>query len=274
MNLLNSWILASLRASGEESAPENTVEPTMTNKIFITGATSAIAHAFARIHASENASFYLVGRNDEKLKIISEDLLARGAAGVEIVNTDLSRVEDLRDMTHNAYEKLGKIDIALIAQGILPDQKDAIENRDVFLENFAVNALGPMEIANSLAMHMSSQPEGTIAVISSVAGDRGRQSNYAYGSTKAALSCFTDGLRHSMADSPIHVLNIKPGFVDTPMTAAYDKGPLWATPEKVASDIDKAIKKQTPTLYTPWFWRYIMLIIKHIPEFIFKRLSL
>ncbi len=111
-------------------------------------------------------------------------------------------------------------------------------------------------------------------MIGSVAGDRGRQSNYVYGTAKGALALFLQGMRNRLSKRGVQVLTIKPGFVDTPMTASFPKGPLWATPDKVAEDIEKAIDKRRDVLYTPGFWRLIMLIIKSVPEAIFKRLSL
>jgi decaprenylphospho-beta-D-erythro-pentofuranosid-2-ulose 2-reductase len=121
---------------------------------------------------------------------------------------------------------------------------------------------------------MKQNETGTIAVISSVAGDRGRKSNYVYGSAKGGLTIFLQGLRNALSGSGVHVLTIKPGFVDTPMTNDFTKGLLWAKPEKVAKDIKRAIDKKKNIIYTPWFWRWIMLIIRLIPESVFKKMNL
>jgi short-subunit dehydrogenase len=121
---------------------------------------------------------------------------------------------------------------------------------------------------------MATQGHGAIAVIGSVAGDRGRASNYVYGTAKAGLAAFTQGLRQRLSKSNVQVLLIKPGFVDTPMTQEFKKGFLWASPDQVAKDICRAVEKRKNVLYTPWFWALIMLIIQHIPESIFKRLKL
>ena len=134
------------------------------------------------------------------------------------------------------------------------------------------NALSVISLLTLLANHFEEKKSGTIAVITSVAGDRGRQSNYIYGASKAMVSVFLQGLRNRLFHSQVNVLDIKPGFVDTPMTAHIKKGgPLWAKPEAVAKDIVNAIEKKKDLLYTPFFWRYIMLIIRNIPECIFKK---
>ena len=125
-----------------------------------------------------------------------------------------------------------------------------------------------------LAGHLAQQGSGTLAVIGSVAGDRGRKSNYCYGAAKGAVDSFLSGLRAELLSSNVNVLNIKPGFVDTPMTSEFKKGFLWRSADFVAGDIDKAVVKGKSVVYTPWFWRFIMLIIKCIPEVIFKRLPL
>ncbi|WP_250523076.1 MULTISPECIES: SDR family NAD(P)-dependent oxidoreductase, partial [unclassified Caballeronia] len=126
-----------------------------------------------------------------------------------------------------------------------------------------------------IANRLEAQRHGTLAVISSVAGDRGRPSNYLYGSAKAALQAFLEGLRARLFKVGVHVVDIKPGFVATPMTAGLPlPGPLVATPEKVAKDIVRGIDRKKDVLYTPWFWWGIMLIIRNVPRFVFKRASL
>ncbi|MCG8081658.1 MAG: SDR family NAD(P)-dependent oxidoreductase, partial [Candidatus Thiodiazotropha taylori] len=141
-------------------------------------------------------------------------------------------------------------------------------------KEFEVNALTTISLLTNLANYFEAQQRGSIVVISSVAGDRGRQSNYVYGAAKGAVTIFLQGLRNRLTKSGVNVLTVKPGFVDTPMTADFPKGALWASSEKVAQDINKAIDAQKSVAYVPWFWRYIMLIIKSIPEMVFKKLSL
>ena len=148
------------------------------------------------------------------------------------------------------------------------------QNEDTLLQEFQINATGTLQFLNIAARHFEFNKKGTIAVITSVAGDRGRQSNYLYGSAKAAVSTYLSGLRNRLYKHHVQVLDIRPGFVDTPMTAEFPKGPLWAQPEAIAQGILAGIKKGRHVVYLPFFWRYIMLIIRLIPETIFKRLSL
>jgi short-subunit dehydrogenase len=169
---------------------------------------------------------------------------------------------------------LGGIDIVLIAHGSLPDQKACEQDTQKTLEAINTNAISTISLLTYLANHFERQGRGTIAVISSVAGDRGRQSNYVYGTAKAAVTVFLQGLRNRLYKSGVQVLTIKPGFVDTPMTAAFKKGLLWASPEEIAKAIYIAIATTKDIIYAPWYWRWILLIIRHIPEILFKRLSL
>lgn len=241
--------------------------------ILIIGATSAIASACARQWATDNAKIYLVARNTEKLSQVSDDLGARGATLHNYV-LDLNDIEQHNKMLDDCFSTMGTVDVVLIAHGTLPDQGECEVDVSVALEEFRTNGLNVMALLTEIANRMQSQGSGTIAVISSVAGDRGRKSNYLYGAAKGALSIFCSGLRARLLDKGVHVLTIKPGFVDTPMTKELPLPQmLVVSPEKVASDILRAIDKKKDTLYTPWFWRFIMLIIIHLPNFIFKRLN-
>lgn len=243
--------------------------------IFISGATSAIAQAFARRYASQKAHFYLLGRDQEKLDIVKQDLLVRGATDVWIASVDMAKPQPYESIVAQAIQQLGAIDIALIAQGVMKAQPVLQSSVPALQENYQVNLLSAIEIATVLANYFEQEKCGSLLVISSVAGDRGRQSNYVYGASKAALSAFADGLRNRLYRHGVTVVTVKPGFVDSPMTAGMDKsGPLWATPEKIAEDIEKMVGKGGGILYTPWFWRYILFIISHVPDFIFKKLSL
>jgi len=244
-------------------------------KILIIGATSAIATACARLWATEQASFFLVGRDSEKLAQTANDLLARGAQAAHTQQVDMNHFAEHEAMLAACFKQFGVVDIVLIAHGTLPDQKACEQNTTLALQEFSSNGLSVIALLGLLANRMEAQRSGTIAVISSVAGDRGRPSNYLYGAAKAAVSTFCEGLRARLFHHNVHVLTIKPGFVDTPMTQGLPLPQLLVvSPEYVAKDILAAIQRKTNTLYTPRFWWAIMTIIKLIPTFIFKKLSL
>lgn len=244
-------------------------------RILIIGATSAIAIACARKWAEKKAHFFLVGRNPEKLQQTSQDLSARGANAVTTRVLDLNKLEEHHAILNACYDVLGQIDIALIAHGSLPNQKACEQNVDLALREFSNNCLSTISLLTLLANRMEAHHSGTIAVISSVAGDRGRPSNYLYGSAKAAVTAFCEGLRARLFKTGVHVLTIKPGLVDTPMTQGLPLPKLlMATPERVAKDIVRAIQFKKNTIYTPNFWRWVMFMVKSIPHFIFKRMEI
>lgn len=243
-------------------------------KILIIGASSAIAQATARNWAKQQAAFYLVGRDNRKLERIAQDLLVRGANKVNICTVDFMDIAQHRSVIEDACGSLGNLDITLLAHGSLTDQLRADQDNQYAVEETTLNFSTAVSFLTLVASRMEIQGQGAIAVIGSVAGDRGRASNYVYGSAKAGLAAFTQGLRQRLSKSKVQVLLIKPGFVDTPMTQEFKKGFLWASPDQVAKDICKAVEKKKNVLYTPWFWGWIMLIIQHIPESIFKRLKL
>lgn len=244
----------------------------MIKNILIIGATSAIAQAVARDYATQGHNLYLIARKEGLLQTLANDLKIRGAVKVGIATMDANDFSSHAPTLEKAYADFEKIDVALIAYGTLPDQKALEKSADDTIANFNTNAISVVSILTLLANKFETQKSGTIAVITSVAGDRGRQSNYIYGAAKAMVSVFLQGLRNRLFHSQVSVLDIKPGFVDTPMTAHIKKGgPLWAQPDAVAKDIIQAIEKKKDQLYTPFFWRYIMLIIRNIPETLFKR---
>jgi hypothetical protein len=243
--------------------------------IFITGATSAIAQAWARVKAQQGAGFYLVGRDAEKLETVKNDLLARGARDVALHTADLSLPQDYNDLINQLYTHWPQVDIAFFAQGSMPDQRTLEKNVGDLRSMFELNAMSYIQPATLIAERMALRGAGSLILVSSPAGDRGRQSNYFYGASKAAVSVFAGGLRNHLAKKGVQVLTVKPGFVDTPMTAGMPKdGPLWATTAQIAACIEKGLQKKKDVIYAPWFWQYIMLIIRHIPEKIFKKLSL
>lgn len=243
--------------------------------VLIIGATSTIAIACARLWAEQGANLFLVGRNKEKLQQAAADLEVRGAQAVTTYIMDATVFSAHSHMLEACIATLPQIDVALIAHGTLPDQKMCEQSVEVALEEFTKNGSSVIALLTVLANHFELQRCGTIAVISSVAGDRGRQSNYLYGTAKAAVSTFCEGLRARLFKVGVHVMTIKPGFVDTPMTKGLPlPARLVASPEQVAERIIRGTEKKVDTLYTPGFWALIMLIIRTIPSFVFKRLSL
>lgn len=243
-------------------------------KILIIGATSAIAEATAKQLAQKGACLYLFGRNRERLAQLGSDLKIRGASAVSYAAFDANDLDRHEAILDQAVAAMGGIDVALIAHGTLGDQKACEKNFERALSELHTNAISVISLLTHLANRFEAQGHGTIAVISSVAGDRGRQSNYVYGAAKGAVTIFLQGLRNRLCKSGVHVLTIKPGFVDTPMTASFKKGVLWAQPETIASGILKAIDRKRDEVYLPFFWRFIMAIIRSIPEALFKRASL
>ena len=243
-------------------------------KLLILGATSAIAHETAKHFAAEGGELFLVARNQDKMESICEDLRVRGAKCIETFQLDLNQLERHEEMFAAATEKLGGLDAALIAHGTLGDQKQSQASVTVTLEEFTTNAISYITLMTWLGNYFEQQHRGCIAVVSSVAGDRGRGSNYVYGAAKGAVSIFAQGLGNRLSKSGVAVVTIKPGFVDTPMTAHLKKNPLFASPAAVGKRIHAAMVKGESVVYVPWFWQWIMLIIRHIPEAIFKKLSL
>lgn len=244
-------------------------------KVLIVGATSAIANACARLWAAQGAELFLVGRNTEQLQLIAADLRVRGAARVEVHELDLNHFDAHEAMLQACFELLDTLDVALVAHGTLPDQQACERDAVLALQEFSSNGLSVIALLTRLGNRLEAQGSGSLAVISSVAGDRGRPSNYLYGSAKAAVSAFCEGLRARLFKSGVHLLTVKPGFVRTPMTQGLKlPGLLLAEPEAVAGDILRSIERRASVRYTPWFWWPIMQLIKSIPVLLFKRMSL
>jgi decaprenylphospho-beta-D-erythro-pentofuranosid-2-ulose 2-reductase len=243
-------------------------------RILIVGATSAIAEATARQFAARGDSLFLAARNAAALQALADDLQMRGAviAGTAVI--DARELETLAGVVDAAVRSLAGLDQALIAHGTLSNLSACEASVALLHEEFTVNALSVMALSLRLASLFSAQRHGVIAVISSVAGDRGRQSNYVYGAAKASVTAFLSGLGQKLNSCGVKVVIIKPGFVSTPMTAAFKKGALWASPARVARDIRHAMDRGTPVIYTPGFWRLIMAIVRAVPEIIFRRLSM
>jgi len=244
---------------------------TISLRVLVIGATSAIATAVTRRYAQRGARLFVVGRRPDALEAAAADLRVRGAREVESAQLDVNDIQQHRVVLDAAWSKWAGLDVVLIAHGVLPDQSRAQESADEALASFDTNARSVIALLTDLANRFESQSSGVIGVISSPAGDRGRASNYVYGAAKAAVTSFASGLRHRLFRQGVRVVTILPGFVDTPMTAAFRKGPLWVSPDRVAADIVRALQRRNGTLYTPWIWRLIMLIVIHLPERLFLR---
>ncbi|PCI42815.1 MAG: short-chain dehydrogenase [Moraxellaceae bacterium] len=242
-------------------------------KILIFGATSAIAKSTARCFAQRQDQLVLVARNASQLQVIGKDIAVRGAASVTTLISDLTQTDQHPELFRQATQAMGGLDTVLIAHGSLPDQAQCVNSFQDTLQALNVNCLSHLSLLTTAANQFETQKQGTIIAITSVAGDRGHKSNYVYGSAKAAVNAFLEGLRHRLHGSNVRVITVKPGFVDTPMTAEFEKGMLWASPDQVGQGIVKAIDKQKEVVYLPGFWQWIMLLITLLPRTVFKRIN-
>jgi short-subunit dehydrogenase len=243
-------------------------------RILIVGATSALAHEAAKCFAKDGVEFFLVARSAEKLEDVGNDLKVRGARRIETFVLDVNDFDRHQEMVETAISTLDGLDMVLISHGTLPDQQKCEKSVAETLKEFTTNCTSVISLLTILADYFEQQRRGCIAVVSSVAGDRGRQSNYVYGAAKGAVSIFLQGLRNRLDKSGVAVVTIKPGTVDTPMTAALKKGLLFANPRGVGQGIYEAMKKRKEVVYLPWYWRPIMFMIRRIPEPVFKKLSM
>lgn len=235
-------------------------------RIVIFGATSAIAQAVARQYAQQRSSFYLIGRNEDKLNQVAADLQIRGGEKIGQAIWHAQQMDAIQATLQKAHDFLSGFDLVLIAYGILPSQVDCERNVNKTIDVIQLNTTSVIAVLTALSPFLIAQQAGTIAVLSSVAGDRGRRSHYLYGATKAALNTYLQGLRLYLSPHHVHVLTIKPGLVISPMTAHMPITPLFATPEGVAQDIVRAIEKKRAQIYTPTFWRWVMMVVRWLPE--------
>ena len=244
-------------------------------RVLIIGATSAIASACARLWAAEGASLFLVARDSSKLQSLRADLSVRGSVAVHEWQMDANEISMHSAMLKAAVQALGGIDVALIAHGTLPNQAACESDAALALREFSSNGTSFIALLTVLANEFEHQHSGAIAVITSVAGDRGRPSNYVYGSAKAAVSVFCEGLRARLFKAGVSLTDVRPGFVDTPMTQGLAlPAALVARPAAVARRIVTGIDRKCDVLYVPAFWAFIMGIIRNIPRAAFKRMKL
>ncbi len=243
-------------------------------KIVVFGACSAIAQETIKCFAENGAELYLLDLSAERLNILKNDLQTKYKSKISISEFNAADIAKNAEAIDKIIAEFGDFDAALIAYGTLPKHTEIIYDYHSIIKEFNINALSIIALVSVIANYFEKKSAGTLAVISSVAGDRGRQSNYIYGAAKGTLSIFLQGLRNRFGKTNIKIITIKPGMVDSPMTAEMPKSPLFAKPEVVGKGIYKAMLKGKDIAYLPGFWRIIMFIIKHIPEKIFKKLSL
>jgi short-subunit dehydrogenase len=242
-------------------------------RVLILGAGSGIAQATARLYATEGAVIGLAGRNPARLTAIATDLTARGARATETFDVDFTAPGASAALAAMA-EKLGGLDHVILAYGVLGDQeladRDAVAAQTIIDVNFRSAATWALAVASLLER----QGNGSLVVLGSVAGDRGRRSNYVYGAAKAGLAVLVEGISHRFRNAGPRAVIVKPGPTDTAMTAGMTKGgPLWATPEAVAAVVRKAADSGGPVVYAPARWRLIMAIIRAIPASIFNKMN-
>ncbi|HET6250257.1 MAG TPA: SDR family oxidoreductase [Tepidisphaeraceae bacterium] len=255
--------------------PAAEVAPPRAGWVVIVGASSAIGRAVARRWAQGGSNIILAARDLDDISRSADDLRIRHDVQVEVISFDAVAFDTHASFWQECIKRAGGLlDGIIILHGQLPVQADAQADFFVTRRAIDVNFTSVVSLLTPAANDFEQKRHGFIAVFSSVAGDRGRQSNYVYGSAKAGLSAFLQGLRNRLFKAGVNVLTIKPGFVDTGMTWGLPGMFLVAAPEAVAQDVYSAVKAAKSVIYTPFFWRFIMLIIKHVPEMVFKRMKM
>jgi decaprenylphospho-beta-D-erythro-pentofuranosid-2-ulose 2-reductase len=249
----------------------------MSETVVILGANSGMARARSRRLAARGCRLILAGRRREEVDALAEDLRVRHGRPVDAETFDALDFDAIPAFVDRCMSRDGAApDGVVLCYGYMTDQDVAQSDAAEARRTIDVNLTSAVLVLDRFAERFERRKGGFIAAISSVAGDRGRQSNYTYGAAKAGLTAYLQGLRNRLYRSGVKVLTIKPGFVDTPMSQGRVNpgSPLMATPDRVARDIDNAIRRRRDVLYTPWFWRPILAVIKAIPEGLFKRLKL
>lgn len=239
----------------------------------ILGATSSMARAFARAVAAEGAAVLLAGRDSEELAALAADCRLRGARAAEAVAFDAREPATFGAIVERLEAEEGEVNAAVFV-GSMPEQA-AIDREPALIDGVVADSFtGPARFLQMFAPVMEARGGGTVVGVGSVAGDRGRLGNYVYGAAKAGFATYLSGLRNRLTRAGGHVVTVKPGFVDTAMTWGLPGLFLVASPEAVAADLLRAVRKKRNVIYTPFFWRWIMLIIRHIPEPIFKKMKI
>ncbi|MFQ5621801.1 MAG: SDR family oxidoreductase [Paracoccaceae bacterium] len=244
----------------------------MTGTWLILGGSSSMARAFARAVAERGDAVVLAGRDMADLKINANDCLIRGADDAAALPFDARDAATFGPVLDHMAARPGMLNVAVFV-GSMPPQKEIDADPDLAEGVVRDSFLGPVKFLHRFAGLIEERGGGTVIGVGSVAGDRGRIGNYVYGAAKAAFHTYLAGLRNRLTRSGGHVVTVKPGFVDTAMTWGLPGLFLVASPQDVARDLLRAADRKRDVIYTPWFWRYIMMIIRSVPERIFKKLS-
>jgi short-subunit dehydrogenase len=245
-------------------------------KIVIVGATSSIAQRCARLWVSGATSVHLVGRDSARLDVVAADLRVRGPQAHIVTETvDFESAAAIEELVVRLDNAVDGVDLVLVAHGSLPNQMECEADLRQMEAAIHLNALSPVMFAEAFSKRMDARNRGTLAVIGSVAGDRGRQSNYVYGAAKGLVSTYLEGLQHRFAGRGIRIVLIKPGPTETPMTAHLKGGKMsLARVDDVATTIVKGVERGALEIYAPGKWRWIMMIIRHLPRFVFNKMRI
>lgn len=242
-------------------------------RVVVLGATSAIGAGIAERYAAAGSSVFLVGRNEQRTQQVAETMTMLGASRVGMYIVDLRARDQYPDIVSRSAEFLGGVDLVIVAHAVLPVQAELDFDVDASMDSLLTNLMSPIELMHRFALVMEGSGGGSMVVLSSVAGDRGRKGMTAYATAKAAVSAYAAGLRGRFADRNVHILTVKPGPVRTPMTEGRAL-PLMAGLEPVVTSIVRAIERKAVVIYTPWFWRPIATALRLLPERVVMKLSL
>ena len=242
--------------------------------VFVLGAGSDIAQATVRELVADRATIViLAARKPERLEPFAAELRSRGATDVRLLDFDADAFETHAEVVGAAFDAAGDVDLALVAFGVLGDQELSERDPAAALAVIQTNFLGAVSVLIPVSARMRAQGHGTIAVLSSVAAERGRKSNFVYGSSKAGLDTFCQGLGDSLADAGVHVMVVRPGFVRSKMTEGLAAKPMSTTPVEVASAIVRGVRAGSATVWVPSQLRWVMSGLRHLPRPVFRRLE-
>ena len=241
--------------------------------LLVLGGGSEIALAtLRRLVSARTRTVVLAARRPEELGPIVDEMRALGAHTVEAVAFDAADTGSHEAFVDDCFDRFGDFDVVLVAFGVLGDQEEAERDTDAAGRIARVNYLGSVSVGIPIAQRLRAQGHGSIVALSSVAGERARRSNFVYGSSKAGMDAFFQGLGDSLVGSGVHVMVVRPGFVHSKMTEGMEPAPLATTPDEVAAAIERGLARRADTVWVPPALRYVMTVLRHVPRPIFRKL--